>query len=131
MRCTRENLGREQSKRQDGDVRKDLMRFLGIVFLHFSLSNSDNLNLFWMCHNYSSCHCTGCLSLCPPAACESCSSGWPVPRHPLNTWMNTGSSGNLCFLVLCSCDLFFKVRVMLPPFFLELHKYSSFISCAS
>lgn len=106
--------GESRVKGRTGDISKDLMRCLGNVSLHFSLSYPDNLILCRMCHNYSSCHCTGCLSLCPPAACESCSSGWPVPRHPVNTWMNTGSTGDLRFLVLCTSDLFLKVRVTLP-----------------
>lgn len=87
------------------------MRFFGNVFLPPLPSNLNNLNLFWMCHNYSSCHCTGCFFLYHPAACESCSVGWPVPRHPLNIWMNASSTGDLCFLVLYSSDLF-QVRVV-------------------
>lgn len=102
------------------------MRFWGNVFLLFSLSHPNNLNLCLMCHNYSSCHCAGCLSLSPPAACESCSSGWTVPCwHPLNTWINTGSTEDLRFLVLCTSDLFLKVRVLL--LFLELLKYSQLL----
>ncbi|KAK2824412.1 hypothetical protein Q5P01_021587 [Channa striata] len=56
---------------------------------------------------YSCCHCTGCLSP-GPAACESCSSGWTIPWHPLNTWMNAGSTGDLRFLILWTSDLFLK-----------------------
>lgn len=102
--------GESRVKGRTGGISKEVFR----QCLHFSLSYPDNLILCRMCHNYSSCHCTGCLSLCPPAACESCSSGWPVPRHPLNTWMNAGSTGDLRFLVLCTSDLFLKVRVTLP-----------------
>ncbi|CAG6016910.1 unnamed protein product [Menidia menidia] len=56
----------------------------------------------------SRCHCTGCLSLSTLVAYESCSSGWMVPQHQLNTWMNTGSTGDLCFLILCTSDPFLK-----------------------
>ena len=111
MRCIREKRGREWSERKKRDISEDLMRFWDDVCLLFFLSYPDNLNLCRMYHNYSSCHCTGCLSLNTPAACESCSSGWTVPWHPLNTWMNTGSTGDLCFLVHCTSDLFLKVRV--------------------
>lgn len=98
---------------------KDLMRFSGIVSLrffppltHLPHPGGDPNLLCRMCLNYSSCHCTGCPSLCPPAACESCSSGWPVPRHPLNAWTEeAGSAGDLRFLILCTSDLFPKVRV--------------------
>lgn len=119
IRCKREKRGREESKRQEGDITEDLMRFWDNVCLLFPLSHPDNLNLCRMCHNYSSCHCTDCLSL-GPAACENCSSGWTIPWHLLNTWMNTGSTGDLCFLILYTSDLFLKVRVI-PPFFEVAH----------
>lgn len=80
-----------------------------------------------MCHNSSSCHCTGCLSFSTHAACENCSSSRMVLWHQLNTWMNAGSTGDLCFIVNFTSDLIFQVR---PPFMYFLfYFYYYFWSC--
>lgn len=85
-----------------------------------------------ICHNSSSCHCAGCLSFSTPAACENCSSDRMVPWHPLNTWMNAGSAGDLCFLVLFTSDLFFKVRPTLPLIlFYYIYIYYIFVNFLS